>query len=354
MLLLPIKHENMTARRWPVVTITIIVLNFAVLLATNDAIQEQGQKLAQVKLHLLMLAAMHPELEVPPEAQDLVSTVRTHNPKLWERMQRQTRDLEDGWDARIRMTEDLEPLQQEMNSLGRQYAELSASSITEHYAFVPAHTAPIAYVTANFLHGGWLHLIGNMWFLWLAGIVLEDKWGRIIYTVFYFTAGAAALQFWAWLNPGSMTPTLGASGAIAALMGAFLIRFPKTRIRIFYMITFRPRWFVAPAYTLLPLWLLVEVFWGLMGGEGNTANWAHVGGFLFGMAAALAVRCTGLERKADASIEAKISKDVRFRLLHSDFRLFDFSDHVKLIKSSSSQPPKSAKNLISASSMIIS
>jgi len=91
---------------------------------------------------------------------------------------------------------------------------------------------PIAYLTANFLQGGWLHLIGNMWFLWLAGAILEDTWGRVIYPIIYLVAGAAALQFHAWLNPGSLAPTLGASGAVAALMGAFLVRFPKTKIEV--------------------------------------------------------------------------------------------------------------------------
>ena len=71
-----------------------------------------------------------------------------------------------------------------------------------------------------------------MWFLWLAGAILEDTWGRVIYPIIYLVAGAAALQFHAWLNPGSLAPTLGASGAVAALMGAFLVRFPKTKIEV--------------------------------------------------------------------------------------------------------------------------
>jgi membrane associated rhomboid family serine protease len=256
-----------------------------------------------------MLAAMHPEVDVPAPAQSLVASVREHNPKLWARMQNQSREPEDAWDVRIRLIEDLEPLQEEMNSLGRQYVELTADSIAEHYAFVPAHPAPISYLTAPFLHGGWLHLIGNMWFLWLAGIVLEDKWGRVLYTIFYLAAGAAALQFWAWMNPGSFTPTLGASGAIAALMGAFLIRFPKAKIHVLFILGFRPRFWDIPAYALLPLWLLREVFYGSMGGEGNVANWAHVGGFVFGVLGALVLRFSGLESKADEMIEAKVNPE---------------------------------------------
>src|SRR5260370_19327911 len=107
-----------------------------------------------------------------------------------------------------------------MDSLAGQYVELEQSSILERYAFIPAHPQPISYVTANFLHGGWLHIIGNMWFLWLAGAILEDTWGRIMYPIFYFVSGAMALQFYAWANPGSIIPTPGASVAVAALTAA--------------------------------------------------------------------------------------------------------------------------------------
>jgi membrane associated rhomboid family serine protease len=334
--MIPIRHENMTARRWPVVTIAIIVLNSAVFLATRNAIQVEGQRLEEVKLHLLMLAAMHPELEVPAEARNLVTEVREHNPKLWARMQGQFRNVEDVWDARVRLMEDPEPLQQEMSALARQYSELESASLTEHYAFVPAHPSPVAYLTANFLHGGWLHLIGNMWFLWLAGFVLEDRWGRLIYCGFYLAAGAAALQFWCWMNPGSVTPTLGASGAVAGLMGAFLIRFPKTKIRMVYLLFFRPRQFDAPAYALLPLWLLIELFYASMGGNGNVANWAHVGGFLFGMLAAVTIRYSGLERKANEVIEAKVNPEAPalmeakqlLQANHPEEALMRLRDHV--------------------------
>jgi membrane associated rhomboid family serine protease len=161
--------------------------------------------------------------------------------------------------------------------------------VLEQYAFTPAHPKPIAYLTANFLHGGWLHLIGNMWFLWLAGAILEDTWGRVIYPIIYLVAGAAALQFHAWLNPGSIAPTLGASGAVAPLMGAFLVRFPKTKIEVAVVLGLgslsnlalgRGIRFKAAAFWLLPLWLLTDIFAGAQfGSYSGVAHWAHVGGF---------------------------------------------------------------------------
>src|SRR5258708_14514885 len=106
-------------------------------------------------------------------------------------------------------------LRQEMDSLAEQWAYLDKSGLLEQYAFVPAHPSAISYVTANFLHAGWLHLIGNMWLLWLAGAILEDTWGRIIYPIFYLAAGAASLEFHALASPCSSMPTLGSCGALS-------------------------------------------------------------------------------------------------------------------------------------------
>jgi membrane associated rhomboid family serine protease len=182
--------------------------------------------------------------------------------------------------------DDEDALQGEMNSLSVQLQQAKENSVAEKYAFIPAHPTAISYITANFLHGGWMHLIGNMWFLWLAGFVLEDLWGRWLYSAFYLVAGAAAMQFDAWLNAGSTVPTLGASGAVAALMGAFLVRFPKMKIEMLWWIFLRPRRFKAAAYWLLPGWLAMEIFYGsLFGQSTGVAHWAHVGGFVF--------RCAG-------------------------------------------------------------
>ena len=213
----------------------------------------------------------------------------------------------DAWDAQIRLVDDPELLQSEMDSLAERFAEEEKSSVLANYAFVPAHPRPISYLTSMFLHTGWLHLIGNMWFLWLAGFVLEDRWGRVIYPVFYLLAGVAASLFHALFYPGSIVPALGASGAVAALMGGFLVRFPKLKIEmLWFMLIFRIR-FKAYAYWLLPLWLLTEVFYGsLFGQSSGVAHWAHVGGFLFGGLAALVIQRTGLEQQANAVIEEKI------------------------------------------------
>lgn len=314
---IPLRHENMEGRRWPVISIALVLINLVVFLATHGQIEDQSPKDGEVRAHILLLAAMHPELTMPPEVREFVTSFAEKHSGTWKEAQSPNRDVADAWDAKIRLMEDQTALQQEMDSLTEQFSNAKQTSVLEQYAFTPAHPKPIAYLTANFLHGGWLHLIGNMWFLWLAGAILEDTWGRVIYPIVYLVAGVAALQFHAWLNPGSLTPTLGASGAVAALMGAFLVRFPKTKIEVAVVLGLRSLSnlalgkgirFKAAAYWLLPLWLLMEVFSGaLFGSYSGVAHWAHVGGFAFGALAGLGLRYSGLEHKVNEAIEAKVT-----------------------------------------------
>jgi membrane associated rhomboid family serine protease len=307
-MLIPLRHENMRGRRWPVITFGIIALNIVIFLATHGTIDRQEPELAQVKVHLILLAAMHPELKIPDKAETFVSSIQNKNAALWKEAKNPSRAVYDTWDAKIRMQDDSYDLQQEMDSLGNDYAKLSAASILGKYAFIPAHQTLLGLITANFLHGGWLHLIGNMWFLWLAGAVLEDTWGRMIYPAFYLIAGVLALQVHAMVNVGSFTPTIGASGAIAGLMGAFLVRFPTTKIEMGYLLLFRFYRFKMAAYWLLPVWLLTEILYGSVSGQSSgVAHWAHVGGFAFGALIAVAVQKSGLEQMAEQGIQEKIS-----------------------------------------------
>ena len=308
-MLIPIRHEGMHARRWPVITFTLIAVNVLCFLFTFTTLQNEAPQLGQLKAHILLMAATHPELTLQPQAQQLVDDFKKRQPAVWAQAQNQNRDVEDSFDAQMRMQDDESKLQEQLNSLTEQYVQLISSSVIDKYAFVPAHPTALSYLTANFMHGGWLHLIGNMWFLWLAGFVLEDAWGRPLFSVFYLIAGAAALQMHAWTNAGSMVPTIGASGAVAALMGAFLVRFPKMKIEMLWLLGFfRSYRFKAPAYALLPLWLLMEVFYGaIFGSSSSVAHWAHVGGFVFGALAALAIQHSGLEQKANKGIEEELT-----------------------------------------------
>lgn len=303
-MLIPLGHERMRARRWPVITFALIALNCLVFLGTFSSIDQPSD----ARVHLLILAATHPELQVPAGVQSYVTRMHQQQPDLWALIQRPERKPEDAWEAHIRTVGDPVELQHEIDRLALQVQSGEGDSVIDRYGFIPAQPNPLAYLTANFLHGGWLHLIGNMWFLWLAGFVLEDVWGRVIYSIFYLVAGAAALQFHAWMYPGSMTATIGASGAVAGLMGAFLVRFPTMKIELGWLLRFRIIRFKVAAFYLLPLWVLMEILFGKALGESSgVAHWAHVGGFVFGGVVALAFKLTGVEAKVSQAVDEKIT-----------------------------------------------
>jgi membrane associated rhomboid family serine protease len=138
-----------------------------------------------------------------------------------------------------------------------------------------------------FLHGGWLHIAGNMLFLWVFGNNVEDRLGRITFLLLYVLGGLAATGLQVAFDPNSAVPNVGASGAIAAVLGSYLVMFPRARIHtlvIFFFITFLE----LPASFVLLAWFVLQLFSGV-GGMGNqlgggVAYWAHVGGFVFGLA----------------------------------------------------------------------
>jgi membrane associated rhomboid family serine protease len=309
-MIFPLSHENMHGRRWPYVTIAIIALNTLFFVVTHGQLEREAQQLAQVREHVLLLDAVHPKTPMNQAEQSLVDAFRRSQPDTWERWGSPNRQAASLWDLQMRNWEP-DRCAQEMGALGAQLDQLQQTSLVARYAFFPSHPTWISYLTANFLHGGWLHLIFNMWFLWLAGAVLEDVWGRPIYAAFYLISGVVALWAYALVYPHGLIPVIGASGAIASLMGAFLVRFPKSRIHLgfFYWIV-RPRLvrFQMPAYAVLPLWLGLQFFWGMLAGEsGGVAYWAHIGGFGFGVILALLLRYSGIEHKVDKAIEAKVS-----------------------------------------------
>ena len=308
-MIIPIRHDKMSARRWPIVTLALIVVNLAIFASTHRLVDRQDSELWTVREHILILSATHPDLVLPPDISGFVSGFQKEFSNHWAEFQNHDFDTPDEWDARIRWMNNLEDLQAEMNSLGKSNSKLAAASITEQYSFVPARSKPITYLTSTFLHADWWHVLGNMWFLWLAGFVLEDAWGRPLYLLVYLAAGAMACHFNALMRPESIIHSVGASGAIAGLMGAFLIRFPLMRIRMMWFFdlgVFSFSRFWMRAYWLLPFWVLVEINSG-MGPRDGVGHWAHVGGFLFGAVAAVGLRYSGLERKMDQAIEQRVT-----------------------------------------------
>jgi membrane associated rhomboid family serine protease len=169
----------------------------------------------------------------------------------------------------------------------------------DRFALVPAHffasaetelTAAdfLPFVTMMFLHGGWFHLIFNMWTLWLFGPTVEDRVGYGRYIGFYFCCGIAASIAHLAFNPTSTEPALGASGAIAGVLGCYLGLFPFARVIVLVPILFLPLFFELPAMLFIGFWFLIQVLAGITelliaSPGGGVAWWAHVGGFIAGL-----------------------------------------------------------------------
>ncbi len=167
---------------------------------------------------------------------------------------------------------------------------LAGSHFTLAQGFIP-------FFTSMFLHAGWLHIVGNMWFLWLFGGNVEDRLGHVPYLGFYLLCGLGAGTAQTLFSLGSTIPSLGASGAIAGVLGAYIIFFPSSKILTLVTLFFW--WFFArlPAVLFIGLWFLVQFLSGVSSlgsstAQGGVAWWAHVGGFLLGM-----LLVSGMRRK---------------------------------------------------------
>jgi membrane associated rhomboid family serine protease len=142
--------------------------------------------------------------------------------------------------------------------------------------------------TSMFLHGSWMHLIGNMWFLWVFGDNIEDSMGHLRFLIFYLLSGVVAALFQVFANPASGIPMVGASGAVSGVMGAYLVLYPRVRVFALVIIGFFFTSIALPAWTMLLYWAAIQFISGLFGllaeERGGVAFWAHVGGFVAGLA----------------------------------------------------------------------
>lgn len=183
-------------------------------------------------------------------------------------------------------------------NVGVFFYETALGNSVEHFisnfALIPARLHPgsysegavpplLTFVTSMFLHGGWGHLLGNMWFLWLFGDNLEEFLGHAGFLLFYLVTGIVAGAVHVVLNLSSEIPTLGASGAVSGVLGGYLVLFPRIRIRTLIFLGFFINVVRVPAIFFLGIWFVMQLMGGL-GGDAGVAFGAHVGGFVAGAA----------------------------------------------------------------------
>jgi len=170
----------------------------------------------------------------------------------------------------------------EANAFFANFALVPAEIVRE-----PSSEAVRSAFTSMFLHGGWLHLIGNMWFFWIFGNNIEDSVGHFKFVVFYLLCGIAAAAAQVLSAPDSRLPMIGASGAISGVLGAYLLLFPRARVLAVVPIWIFLRFIYVPAWLMLIFWFVLQLFSGwatLRVTQGGVAFWAHVGGFVAGLA----------------------------------------------------------------------
>ena len=302
-ILFPLSHEQTTVRRMPVITLSLIIVNVLLFIITAVKAPETTEKLVEKKSILIHYYYDHPYLDIPDETR---KKLFSEHPDLLKEINDRTVETPKGYNLSME--------QKMIDKAVGNFEEAYENEFYRKYGYIPARGGVEKLLYSMFLHSGFFHLLFNMLFLFLSGYILEDYWGRGLYLLFYLTGGVAATLTHAHMFPDSFVPLVGASGAIAALMGAFFIRLFKTRIHFFYFVLIVIRFwygrFLAPAYIMLPLWLAAQLFFALLdnGSGAGVAFWAHIGGFVYGCVFALVMKLLKIEeRLITHAIEQKVT-----------------------------------------------
>jgi membrane associated rhomboid family serine protease len=307
MVFFPIGQES-TIRRWPVVTVWLIGIMAAIQIYNEFTIKSQKRDYTRAQrsystqyeeIKKVYYRKYSPEITGADTDED----VRIINEFTREAPERIRELLASG---------DLIPLDsdqyRELQKADAAVARTKQKFLWVHLGFVPNNPNPWSWITNIFVHGNLLHFLGNIIFFWFVGCNMEDRWGRLMYLFFFFAGGIAANFAHLITNIYSSEPAIGASGAIAALMGAFLIRFPCVPTRLFWVwfgFTFRYGIITVPAYAGLIVWFIFQLILVTFH-IGHIAFWAHIGGFLFGAGFTILLMMTGIDRRLNRQMEHKV------------------------------------------------
>jgi len=312
-MIIPISHENNEVKRLPWITFVIMIACLLIYISVSKTMKNiSGELNTNIKIYFSYYLS-HPYLEI--------------NSKIKEKL-----NISDSSISRFRSLYKMKAEQPDEQIQKQEQEQLDAiaekilKTIDEipfkKWGYTPNNGTFFTLISYMFLHGGWLHLFGNMLLLYLTGPYLEDVWGRMVYPFFYISAGVFSALMYALRFPDLNIPLVGASGAIAGLMGAFLIRFWNTRIKFFYFFFIIAGTFKAPAWIMLPLWFGFEAFdasqlSSLNNANGGVAHHAHIWGFIFGVAVALIIKFTEVEKRY---LSKKIDDSISF--IDKDFKEF--------------------------------
>ncbi len=307
MMIIPIGHESDTVRRLPWITFGIMGLCVGVHILVSVQMASARKNLEGKLTEFVTFCLEHPSLS--PSREVTVRLMGEANADRFLGMLEQLRE-QTGAEALPATEED----QARYDEITLELAHEAEQFPTRRLGYVPAEKNIPGLFSYMFVHGGLFHLLGNLLFLYLTAPFIEDVWGRPFFLGFYLLAGVFSAVMFGVHYPRLAAPLIGASGAIAGVMGAFLVRYWKTKIEFFYFIFFFVRGtFHAPAFIMLPLWFGLELFNARImdtvnpGAGGGTAHWAHVWGFAFGAGVALVLMKLQVEKKyISPKIEAQV------------------------------------------------
>ena len=306
MLFIPIGLDQTTVRRLPWVSFGIIALNFVAFLTLGIQVRNAEEEINQRGREVMAYWAQHSYLAFPTKLlpDGMSESERERITTLAEGMKSLSGKAPVSDEEQARE-------QQELDRLVERVREAVGYHPFKAWGLIPAHPRAIAFLTSMFLHSGWLHLLGNMLFFYISGPFIEDAYGRPLFAALYVASGVVSSLVHIAAFRGSEVPLVGASGAIAGIMGAFLVRFVRARIRFFYayfVFIVRSGTVDLPAWIVLPLWFLQQLFFAGLAAASGVAYRAHVGGFAFGFLVALAIKQLRIEERLIApGIEREIS-----------------------------------------------
>jgi len=300
--LFPISSETYI-RRVPLVTLILIGINFIVFFVTYPIMRSQNSALVEVAKKL-----KQQEYSIYLRHSDEFGEIKASG-NVFAVLDSVEKKLTQG-DVNIPEEE-----YSRWKKLFDQFNDTKNKLFISKWGFNPKKFSIITLITSLFLHGGWMHIIGNMWFLWLVGVNIEDSWGRPFFLGLYILFGIVASLFFTIFN-NTNVHLIGASGAIAGLMGVFTIKFFKNRIK-FLLILFPFFVGVVSVFAgfVFPFWFIEQLLYAIYVQGSNVAFWAHVGGFSFGVITVILLNASGfekavLEKGVDNTID---SVDTRFR-----------------------------------------
>jgi membrane associated rhomboid family serine protease len=303
---IPIGLDQTTVRRLPWVSFALIAVNLAVFLAVSATVRDTEEEITKRGQEVMAYWALHPYLAFPTGMlpAGMPASERERITTIAEGMRSLSGKAPASDEQRTKE-------QHELDRLVAQFRDALTYHPFKAWGLIPSNPRPIAFLTSMFMHASWLHLLGNMLFLYLSGPFVEDAYGRPLFAALYLASGVVSGLVHVAAFPGSEAPLVGASGAIAGIMGAFLVRFVRTKVRFFYfyfIFVIRSGTVDLPAWIVLPLWFLQQLFFAGLAASSGVAYRAHVGGFVFGFLTAVAIKQLRIEERFIApKIEREIS-----------------------------------------------